>query len=89
LILLNKLSELSSTPGRYDERTRLRISYKILVGHARLYEHTPAIKRYLFTQVRSRFVEVGASQWDIAAMLPTASFVGASISEVHADSRKK
>jgi hypothetical protein len=89
LILLNKLSELSATPGRYDERTRLRISYQVLVSHARLFEHTPTIKRYLYPQIRSRFVEVEASQWDIAAMLPTASFVGASISEVHADSRKK
>jgi hypothetical protein len=88
LILLNKLSELLNTPGRYNERTRLRISYRILQSHGRIYEHTPAVKRYLFSQIRSRFVEVEASQWDIAAVLPTASFTGAPVSEVYADSRK-
>lgn len=88
LILLNKLSELLNTPGRYNERTRFRISYKILQSHARVFEHTPAIKRYLFSQIQTRFVEVDASQWDIAALLPTASFRGATVSEVYADSRK-
>lgn len=89
LILLNKLSELVTPPGKYDERTRFRISYQILQGHARLYEHTPALKRYLYTHIHSRFVEVEASQWDIAAILPTAAFRGATASQVHEDSREK
>lgn len=88
LILLNKLSELLNTPGKYTERTRFRISYKILQSHARVFEHTPAIKRYLFSQIQTRFVEVEPSQWDIAALLPTASFRGATVSEVYADSKK-
>jgi hypothetical protein len=88
-ILMNKLSVLLNTPGRYDERTRLRISYKVLQSHGRIYEHTPAVKRYLYGQIKSRFLEVPPPQWDIAALLPTASFRGATVSEVYADSRKK
>ena len=86
LILLHKLS-VYATNARYDETTRFRVTYDILKGSARIYEHTPAIKQYLYPQVRSRFLEVTADQWDIAAMLPTAIFRGATISEVYADSR--
>jgi hypothetical protein len=54
-----------------------------------VFEATPCIKRYLFTQIESRFLEITADEWDIAALLPVESFVGASTSKVYADSRKK
>jgi len=49
----------------------------------------PCIKRYLFTQINSRFLEIAADEWDIAALIPTSSFVGATENKVYADSRKK
>ena len=74
---------------RYDETTKLKISYKILDGAARYKEFRPCVKRYLNSQVQSKFMYVFPSEWDIALFLPTERFVGASKSSVWADSRRK
>jgi len=88
MILLDKLSDTISN-DTYDEKTKLKINYRYLAAASRIFEANPCIKRYLFTQIESRFLEITADEWDIAAMLPVESFVGASTSKVYADSRKK
>jgi hypothetical protein len=88
LILLDKLSE-TATNDKFDSKTKLRVSYSYLAGASRAFEATPCIKRYLFTHIQSRFLEISADEWDIAAMLPVETFVGATTSKVYADSRKK
>jgi len=49
----------------------------------------PAMKRYLFSQVRSQFALVDKPEWEIATFLPTANWNKASASKVYADSRAK
>jgi hypothetical protein len=88
MILLDKLSVTASN-RTYDENTKLRLNYSYLTGASKAFEATPCIKRYLFSQIQSRFLEITADEWDIAALLPMESFVGASTSKVYADSRKK
>ena len=88
IILLDKLSDVVSN-DRYDETTKLKISYSFLAAASKVFEATPCIKRYLFTQVKSRFLEIPADEWDIAAMLPAEQFVGATNSKVYSNSRKK
>jgi hypothetical protein len=88
LILLDKLSE-TATNDKFDSKTKLRVSYSYLAGASRAFEATPCIKRYLYTHIQSRFLEISADEWDIAAMLPVETFVGATTSKVYADSRKK
>jgi hypothetical protein len=88
MVLLDKLSDTISN-DTYDENTKLKINYRYLSAASRVFEATPCIKRYLFTQIESRFLEITADEWDIAALLPVESFVGASTSKVYADSRKK
>ena len=88
IVLLDKLSD-TLTDDRYDEKTRLRISYPHLQASSRIFEATPCIKRYLFSHIESRFLEISADEWDIAVMLPVEQFVGASTSKVFYDSRKK
>ena len=88
MILLDKLSDTISN-DTYDEKTKLKINYRYLAAASRIFEANPCIKRYLFTQIESRFLEITADEWDIAAMLPLESFVGATTSKVYADSRKK
>lgn len=73
----------------YDETTRLKISYKILDKAAKFKEFRPCVKRYLNSQVQSKFMYVFPSEWDIALFLPTERFVGASKTSVWADSRRK
>ena len=88
LILLDKLSE-TATNDNFDSKTKLRVSYSYLAGASRAFEATPCIKRYLYSHIQSRFLEISADEWDIAAMLPVETFVGATTSKVYADSRKK
>jgi hypothetical protein len=88
IILLDKLSEVASNK-KFDEKTKLRISYEYLAAASKVFEATPCIKRYLFSHINSRFLEITADEWDIAVLLPVESFVGATTSKVYANSRKK
>lgn len=86
--LLDKLSEVASNKN-YNEQTKLRISYRYLRASSKIFEATPCIKRYLYSHVESRFLEIHADEWDIAALLPMESFVGATTSKVYAESKDK
>ena len=88
IILLDKMSSYTNN-SRYDETTKLRLNYETLASASRLFEAQPCIKRYLFSHVQSRFLEITADEWDIAALLPMESFIGATTSKVYSDSRKK
>lgn len=88
IILLDKLSEFANN-DKYDKTTKLRLSYDLLKNVSKIYEMTPCIKRYLFNHIDSRFLEIGANEWDIAALLPVESFVGANSNKVYTESRKK
>ena len=88
IILLDKLSDYASNRN-YDEKTKLRLSYQTLQYAASAFESTPCIKRYLFSHVQSRFMEIYANEWDIAALLPVEQFEKANKNKVWSDSRKK
>jgi hypothetical protein len=88
IILLDKLSE-HATDNRFDAQTKLRLNYQMLAAFSKAYEATPCIKRYLGSHVQSRFVEIPADEWDIAALLPVEQFEKATKHKVWADSRKK
>jgi|TARA_B100000768_G_scaffold163162_1_gene164188 hypothetical protein len=88
VILLDKLSETLSNSS-FDEKTKFRVSYNFLKSASKAFEATPCIKRYLFNHVQSRFLQINADEWDIAALLPVEDFKGASTSQVYNDSRNK
>ena len=88
IILLDKLSELT-TNNKFNETTRLRLSYSVLASFSKAFEATPCLKRYLSSHVQSRFVQIEANEWDIAALLPVEQFEKASTGKVWSDSRKK
>jgi len=88
VILLDKLSNYLNN-HRYDETTRIRLSYDHLRNASTIYEGLPCIKKYLYKQVKSRFLEITADEWDIAALIPYEYFDGATKNKVWTDSRKK
>jgi hypothetical protein len=88
VILLDKLSHYLNN-HKYDETTRLRLSYDHLRNASTIYEGLPCIKKYLYKQVKSRFLEITADEWDIAALIPYEYFDGATKNKVWTDSRKK
>lgn len=88
IVLLDKLSEFANN-DKYDKTTKLRLSYDLLSRSSKLFEVRPCVKRYLFRHVQSRFLEIAADEWDIAALLPMESFIGASTSRVYSESEKE
>ncbi len=55
----------------------------------RLNYYKPCIKRYLNSNVRSRFVQIYPDEWNLAIFLPTERFSGGSKSEVFSESIEK
>jgi hypothetical protein len=74
---------------RYDETTRLRISYDLIRNASRLNPAVPIIKRYKNGGIKSNIIQVLPEEWAIASLLPTESFVGASPQRVWRDTRNK
>jgi len=72
-----------------DETTRLRINYRILQSAAKFRFFEPCVKHYLNNHVKSRFLQVDPTQWDVALFLPLERFAKANKLKVYADSKKK
>lgn len=75
--------------NRYDETTKLRLSYQLLKNTSQFRFFKPAFKKYLKRHVRSRFVAVAANEWDIALFLPSERFQKAPTTKVWTDSKNK
>jgi hypothetical protein len=73
---------------RYDEATKLRVSYSILNSASKFRYFKPCFKHYLNDHVNSRFMKIDSAEWDIALFLPTERFEKAGKARVFADSRK-
>jgi hypothetical protein len=74
---------------KYDDTTRVKISYDILKGVSKFNAFKPTLKKYLRTQIQSNFLQIASKEWDIALFLPTENFKKARKEQVWADSRKK
>lgn len=57
---------------RYDESTRLKISWEVLQGlsQSKYFEHS--VKMYKLSEVKSAFVKIPPSSWELAVFLPLA-----------------
>lgn len=84
------LDELYNTLNnqKFDEKTKMQVSYSILKSAATSPWFKPCIKRYLGNHFRSRFVKVPAENWTAAVFLPAESFEKATRKTVWADSRR-
>ena len=73
--IIDELSRFANTPT-LTPKTKLQLSYDLLQGTKKLSNLArPCIKRYLTTQMRSRFVEITADEWDKVVELPVEVFV--------------
>ena len=85
--LMDALYDITNN-DRYDETTKMKMSYGVLKGASKFKLFKPTFKRYLSSQVRSRFVQIEPAEWDIALFLQSEQFIGASKTKVWADSKK-
>lgn len=74
--------------NRFDESTKLKISYDILKGVSKLKPYKPCLKRYLFKQKRSQFFKIHPTEWDMAIMLPLANWQKKTGNYVYGQSHK-
>ena len=86
--LIDALYDVSNN-DKYDETTKLKLNYSILNGSSKFKYFEPCLKHYLTDQVRSRFLYVYPSEWDIALFLPLERFRGATKTQVWKDSKEK
>jgi len=86
-LLMDRLYEYASN-DRMDFTTKIRLSYNLLSKSASLKYFRPCVKRYLFKQMRSRFLYVDPQDWLVAMFLPTEKFNGASKQEVWKQSKQ-
>ena len=84
--LMDALYDLTSNQ-KFDDRTKLMMSYDMLNASAKYKYFKPCIKRYLFSQLQTRFLLVPSNEWDIALFLPLERFT-VNKQKVYSDSQK-
>ena len=72
-ILLGNLSGIM-TNQRFDHTTRLRLTYNMVKNWKKLKYAKPCIKRYKTKKIRSRVLQIPASDWNAAIYLPFERF---------------
>lgn len=73
---------------RYDESTKIKLNYQLLRSVSTMRFFAPCVKHYLDDHVRSRFMYVYPSEWDIALFLPTERFAKKNKTQVWADTKR-
>ena len=85
-ILLSRLITYTNNQ-RYDESTRLRLSYNILKTASRLDAFKPCFKHYLPGQIRGQIKMVPADYWETALFFPSEQFKKETKTSVFSKSR--
>jgi len=82
--LLEQLQSYASN-GKFDSSTKLQVGYSNLKGQSII---KPAVKKYLWRQVRSNFRRIDVDEMAIACYLPVADFQGSTLGRVFAAARR-
>ena len=86
-VLMDALYELTNN-NKFDDKTKLRLTFEMLNKSAKYKYFKPTVHRYLSAHVRSRFLEIASAEWDTALFLPVERFEKQGKRTVWADSRK-
>jgi hypothetical protein len=87
-ILFGRLLDIR-TNSKFDETTRIKMTYNILKGYSRFRFFKPCIKRYKMNRIRTKFLFIQPKDWYTALFLPTESFKKASRRRVWTESINK
>ena len=79
----------TKSSNKYNDKTKLSLSYELLNGASRFKYFAPCLKRYLWDHVQGKYLNVEEQYWDTALMLPTEKFAKANKQKVWAESAKK
>jgi hypothetical protein len=67
--LLNSLTSLNNN-NKYDDTTKMVISYDLLKGYSQFSGYETCLKRYLYGQIRSQFYYISSADWSKVVLLP-------------------
>lgn len=84
-LLLDNL--LTFTDKKLTERSKIQASWGLLKNAGRFPQVKPAVKRYLYNNVKSSFLKITPEHWKSSIFLPTQSFEKASQQTVYQDTR--
>ncbi len=84
-ILMDQLKAYANNK-KFDETTKLRLTYNMLKGFTKIKRARPTVHRYLNSKINSQFVLVNADEWEVALFLPVERFKKASKKKVWAHS---
>ena len=84
-ILMDQLKMFANNK-KYDETTKLKLTYNMLSGFKKIKRARPTVHRYLDSHIKSKFVLVNADEWEVALFLPVERFKKASKKKVWAHS---
>lgn len=87
-LFMDKLLEFANNE-RYDDSTKLKLSWALLKATMDTPLADICVKRYLFSHFRSRALLIPASEWEAALYLPTATFEKKSNTAVWRDAWRK
>jgi hypothetical protein len=85
-VLMDQLKEFANNK-KYDETTRLLLTYNMLKGFSKIKRAKPTVHRYLTSKLKSRFVLVNADEWEVALFLPVERFKKVNKKKVWSQSR--
>lgn len=88
--MLDKLMsfEKAIKTGGHGTRRYMELSYGLLKNMKDIPAFQHCLKRYLFTQVKSKVIRIDSSYWDTVAFLPTQQFQKQSEKVVWADAKR-
>lgn len=73
--IISELAEFASN-GKMDETTRMLVNWDKIKGSSNLHALSlPCVHRYIFNNVRSRFIEIYPDEYDRAINLPVEDWV--------------
>ena len=84
-ILMDQLKVFANNK-KFDETTKLKLTYNMLKGFTKIKRARPTVHRYLSSKVKSKYVLVNADEWEVALFLPVERFRKASKKKVWAHS---
>lgn len=75
--------------SKYDETSKMRVSYKILNASSKYAYFKPCVKRYLYSHVKSNLIEIPIEEWAYVCFLNLQRFQKANQRTVWDESIKK
>lgn len=72
-----------------NNQSKLMISYQILQGLSQTKYYKPCIKKYLYSHLQTKLMEIRPREWDIILFMPIAKFTKKTGNYIYSQSAKK